>query len=296
MKPFSILLGAIFAAAAFAVSTPAVFAQASTVNLSVSQRQVAGTPLRIKSTPEGIDGYCVSACTKAFPVGTAVTLSVEGANYTWEGACKGQSGPCRLTMNAAKSVELDRSSSTVKLTVTHGRVGSQGFGIVVGNPGNTVFSANPTSQTYEKGTVVTLTEYNMHQPTKFDHWEGACAGQPTSPMSCRLVMDSDKSVHAMWDDPNKTTGEIELRINSAGNIGNAFQVTPPGKMISDCRPGISSCVERFAAGTEVTITAYGRSLYVFDRFEGCDSGSGSTCRVKMTKNRTITGYGIYTGR
>ena len=63
---------------------------------------------RVVSTPAGID--CGDTCSADFDTGTTVTLAaVPDAGWTfggWGGACSG-TGPCTLTMDAAKSVTAD---------------------------------------------------------------------------------------------------------------------------------------------------------------------------------------------
>ncbi|HTU71342.1 MAG TPA: hypothetical protein VMF11_13615 [Candidatus Baltobacteraceae bacterium] len=75
-----------------------------------------------------------------------------------------------------------------------------------------------------------------------------------------------------------------------------YRVSPPGKIISDCRPFTGGCKERFAAGTTVTVEQLNSSNMQFDHWgAGCDSQTRTTCTVKMDRNRTVEGYFLYTG-
>jgi endoglucanase len=75
--------------------------------LTVTTNGSARSMGTVTSSPAGIN--CGKTCTRAFPGGTDVTLSVQVTGNTvfagWSGACTG-TGTCTVTMNAAaKAVE-----------------------------------------------------------------------------------------------------------------------------------------------------------------------------------------------
>jgi hypothetical protein len=270
-------------------------AQSATSRLTVSQS--GGSAAYITSSPAGIDALCASsACTKDFPKGSEVSLHVEAAanSFTWGGACSGTAGAtCRLRMDGDKSVSVERRA--YKITYTFN---SKYAGILIANPGNKTLSANGHVQTFTQGTEVTLTQWQMKggggpDVSKMVSWGGACSGQPVG--TCRLVMDGDKAVTAEWADAQATTGALTLKIlmhgvpkGYASETPGVFQVTPPGKVISDCRPFTGGCIERFNAGTTVTIQALGSATTQIDHWvSGCDASTRNTCTVKMDKDRTV---------
>ncbi len=110
----------------------------------------------VTSTPLGIN--CGSYCNAAYASGTAVTLTpVPSPDYVfagWLGACSG-TGPCTVTMNAAKSVTASFALATLSGSATPGDAA------VVRNPYGpiTVFGATLTGNTisnFADDTVVQL--------------------------------------------------------------------------------------------------------------------------------------------
>ena len=288
------------------VASVQAVAQSTAHRLTISQQAASGIPAAyITTTPSGIDALCaVSACTHEFPAGTEVSIHVDTSSaFTWGGACAGTSGnTCRVRMDGNKSVSVERRS--YKITYTYN---SKYAGILIANPGNLTLSANGHTQSFAQGTNVTITQWPHSggggpDTSKLVRWEGACSGQPVGP--CRLVMDGDKAISAEWADAKATSGDMTLKILMVGKqAGHAnetpgvFEVRPPGKIVSDCRPFTGGCVERFASGTAVTIQALGTATTQIDHWgSGCDSQTRNSCTVKMDRNRTVEVYFIYTGR
>lgn len=289
-----------------AVASLQAVAQSSSYRLTISQQAASGIRADyITTTPSGIDALCaVSPCTHEFPAGTEVSIHVNtSSSFTWGGACSGTQGnTCRVRMDGNKSVAVERRS--YKITYTYN---SKYAGILVANPGNLTLSANGHTQYFPQGTTVTITQWPHSggggpDTSKLVRWEGACSGQPVGP--CRLVMDGDKAVTAEWADAKATTGDVTLKILMSGKQpGHAnetpgvFEIRPPGKIVSDCRPFTGGCVERFAGGTSVTIAALGTATSQIDHWvSGCDSSTRNSCTVKMDRNRTVEVTFIYTGR
>src|SRR5580700_7530269 len=74
---------------------------------------------KVTSSPAGID--CGAACSASFNSGTAVTLTATPLSgwmfQGWGGACSG-TGPCSLTMDAAKSATATLTQITYSLAVS----------------------------------------------------------------------------------------------------------------------------------------------------------------------------------
>jgi hypothetical protein len=149
----------------------------------------------VTSNPAGID--CGSDCSESYASGTVVTLiatPAAGSTFAgWSGACSG-TGPCNVSMTAARSVTATFSPLLFTLTVTKqglglGTVGSTPAGIDCG----TLCTSQSASFAY--GTVVTLSATPALSPlSAFDGWGGACSG--TGP--CTITITSNTSVTARF--------------------------------------------------------------------------------------------------
>ena len=292
MKRLSIAVVLLFVA--FAFGAVALRAQPVMHRLTVSQLLGQGVrPARMTTNPGGIDAFCAgAACAHEFPAGATVTITVDTtALFSWEGACAGERGNvCRIVMNGDRSAVADRASGA-KLTYHFRSSGSVGAGVLILEPGGETMSGNNQTRVFPKGTELTIREskqHGMNDITVLESWGGACAGQPVA--ACHLLMDGDKALNAVWRDAKETKGEMELRIVGVpGSAPGRYEVTPPSKALNDCRAGVNTCIERYAAGTEVTIRALGNSMFLFDHWVGgCDSVSGDYCRVKMSRSREVT--------
>ena len=130
-------------------SVSATFAPLPTYQLDVA---VTGSG-SVTSSPSGIN--CGADCLETYVAGTVVTLSqtpASGFEFAgWSGACTG-TGPCSVTMDAAKSVTA--TFTPIQRTLTTNVVGS---GSVTSSPAG-VDCGLDCSQDYDDGTVVTLSQ------------------------------------------------------------------------------------------------------------------------------------------
>jgi hypothetical protein len=222
---------------------------------------------RVTSSPAGID--CPAACSKQFRAGTSVTLqaspTTDGSRFVgWGGACSG-TGPCTVTVDAAKSVTA-RFETSFGLSVSKQGAGSgnvAGDGISCGNECSAVFPAG--------GEVVL--QADADPGSVFVRWDGACAG---SDPTCRVVMDGAKNVVAVFD----LVPTFGLQVSTEG-LGTV--VSSPGGI--NC-PG--DCSQSFAAGTEVTLRANAAVGSTFAGWGGSCSGALPTCSVTMDAARSAT--------
>ena len=192
------------------------------------------------SSPVGID--CGATCSASFNSGTPVTLTatpVSGWSFQgWGGVCSG-TGPCSLTMDAAKSATATFAPITYTLAVSVGQGGT-----VTSSPAGIDCGAI-CSASFNSGTPVTLTATPV-SGWIFQGWGGACSGTGT----CSLTMNASQSVSASFSPATYT-----LSITVVGNPGG--RVTSSSSAI-DC--GLT-CSAVFTAGTQVTggITIAGKT-------------------------------------
>ena len=148
----------------------------------------AGT---VASSPAGIS--CGADCSESYLSSAVVALSAtagQGSTFTgWSGACTG-TGPCSVTMTAAKAVNANFAVAGVVLTV--GLVGS-GSGIVTSSPAG-ISCGGACVSGFPPNTIVKLSAAPA-AGSGFRGWSGACAG--ISP--CSVTMTQAKTVTATFE-------------------------------------------------------------------------------------------------
>jgi Divergent InlB B-repeat domain/Fibronectin type III domain len=125
------------------------------------------------------------------------------------------------------------------------------------------------SWSYPSGTTVVLTATPDAGET-FSRWSTSeCPGTGT----CQLTLDADTSIVALF-------GRLTLRVQTSGDQEGDFITIDPGGL--RCPP---TCSPRFATGTVVTLTVTTKAPSTFTSFPyGCESVSGSTCRLTLLDN------------
>jgi len=229
----------------------------------------------VDSTPAGI--ACGSSCSASYDAGTTVTLTATANAISsfagWSGACAG-TGPCTVTMSAARNVNATFTLNTYPVTVS--RAGSGG-GTVTSNLG--AISCGATcSATYDGGSSVTLTAAADSTST-FAGWSGDCASAGTSP-TCTLTMDAAKSVTATF--PKKI---YTLSVTRTG-----------GGTVTSAPAGIScgtTCSAGYESGTTLSLTATPDAGATFATWTGCDSITSGTCTVAMNAAKAVSATFTY---
>ena len=229
-------------------------------------------PGAVTSAPSGID--CRNDCEQEYEEGKVVTLtalSVPGTNSKfggWSGACSGTENPCMVTMSEAKTVTATfTSSGTQKLEVQF--IGD-GTGRVASIPVGINCTTN-CSGVFDKGKEVELVREETGG-SSFIKWGGACSGSGT----CKVTLSEDKVVTAEFTNP----GPFKLSVAKIGS--GAGSITGTG---INC-PG--DCEETIEKDVEVTLTETPGENSKFVKWTGDCSGSESTCKVTMSKARTVT--------
>ncbi|WP_168058585.1 InlB B-repeat-containing protein [Candidatus Manganitrophus noduliformans] len=223
----------------------------------------------ITSSPAGID--CGSSCSAFFNAATTVTLTTAPAEDTdftgWSGACTG-TGPCVVTMDAAKSVTATFTLKSFTLTVAKN---GSGTGTVTSNPAGINCGAT-CSASFNNGTSITLTAAPSANSI-FAGWSGCDSAAGTS---CTVTMSAAKSVTATFN-----IQTFALTVNKGGTGTGTVTSSPAG---IDCG---GACASNFNAGTAVTLTATTSADSDFTGWSGACSGTGS-CNVTMDTARSVT--------
>ncbi|MBI3802256.1 MAG: hypothetical protein HY282_00650 [Nitrospirae bacterium] len=222
----------------------------------------------VTSSPTGID--CGATCTANFNFGANVTLTATpsaNSDFTgWSGACTG-TGPCTVTMDAARSVTATFTLKTFSLSVA--KTGS-GTGTVASSPAGINCGAT-CSASYNSGTSVTLTA-TADANSLFTGWSGACSGTG----SCVVTIDGAKSVTATF-----TLRTFSMTVSKAG-AGTGTVTSSPGGI--DCG---GTCSASFNSGASVTLTASPASDSTFTGWSGACSGTGN-CVITVDAAKSVT--------
>jgi uncharacterized repeat protein (TIGR02543 family) len=221
-------------------------------------------------------GNGATACSANLTVNSSVTLTAtpaSGATFSgWGGACSGGSTTCTVSMTTARTVTANfsgGSTATVPLSVSvSGRGTVSGPGIACGN-GGTACSANVTLNS-----VVTLSASPASGMT-FAGWGGACTGRAAT---CTVTMTEPRAVSATF---RPVTTALTIRVLGRGTVRSSA-----GRCIG--RGPQKICVQRFAPGRRVVLTATPAARAKFSRWGGACRGTKRTCRVTMTAAKTVT--------
>ena len=236
----------------------------------------AGT---VSSSPSGID--CGSTCSANFDQGTSVALTpiaAAGSRFgSWSGCDSvGPGNQCNVSITGAKSV----TATFVKvwdLTVTKNGGSGNGAGTVTSDISG-INCASDCSETYDHGTIVTLTAV-ASAGSRFDGWsDPACPGTGT----CVVTMDAAKSVTATF------VKEWVLTMTKDGGSGNGT-----GTVVSDvsginCGTSCTSDTGTYDHGTVVTLTATAASGSRFGGWSDPACPGTGTCVVTMDAAKSVT--------
>ena len=223
-------------------------------------------------TVTGSDGLinCGSTCSANYESGKSATLTASpasGAIFSgWSGACSG-TGPCIVTMTAAKSVTAT-FLSVYNLTITKSVTSA---GTVTSSDG-TINCGSTCSANYYPQTSVTLTA-SANSGYAFTGWlGGGCSGTGT----CTVSMTAATSVTA-----NFATAVYNLTVAKSGT--GTGTVTGSDGLIN-CG---YTCSANYESGKSVTLTASAISGSAFTGWSGACSGTGS-CTLAMTSAQSVT--------
>ncbi len=217
----------------------------------------------VNFTPPNSD--CTTDCNKSYGHGTVVTMTATpAAGYTftgWSGEIESTNNSITITMDAAKYVTATFASNTVDLTID-----VTGDGSVTGSG---ISCGNDCSESYDRGTVVTLTATSPITST-FIGWGSDGSTSTSNPIT--LTMDADKTVTALF-----VLNELALTIVGEGSV----HIDVANK---ECT---TNCSEVYAVGTVVTLTPIPDSGYKFTGWSGACSGT-TDCTMTMNQAGAVT--------
>ncbi len=222
----------------------------------------------VTSSPAGLD--CGTTCTLTVPAGTVVTLSATPASDAvlagWTGGgCTG-TGTCELTLDA--DTTIDAKFDIEEFAVTVSRIGGGSGTVVSTSPG--IDCGSDCTESYPAGTSVTLTATAAAGSTFVGWAGGGCTGADP----CTRVVTEAVAVEAAFAMNNA------LVVAKTGN-GSGTVTSPSG---IDCG---NDCMEVYAPGTTVTLTATPANGSVFGGWSGACTGPG-TCTVTVNAATMVT--------
>jgi hypothetical protein len=214
----------------------------------------------IKTYTTSTGGWNEATASLVAPAGTTNALvqmivsSLNGTIYVDDFSFGGSAGPSTYTLTVNKT-----GTGT-------GSVTSSPAGINCGLTCSSVFNTN---------TVVTLTATATAGST-FTGWSGGgCSGTGT----CVVTLTADTSVTANF---NLQSSSHVLTVNKTGTGSGTVTSSPAG---IDC--GLD-CLESYASGTVVTLTATAASGSTFTGWSGGGCSGTSTCAVTLTADTSVT--------
>jgi hypothetical protein len=187
-------------------------------HLLVVGRNGTGTG-SVASAPAGIS--CPSTCTASFNHLTVVTLTPTSAMDSdfvgWSGACTG-TGPCVVTMDAAKSTTATFNLKQFALTVTRTTLGGA-TGTVTSAPAGINCGAD-CSELFTSGTGVVLTA-TAGMSSVFGGWSGDCASARFN-TTCAVSMAAARNVTATFAElPNRMFVTSTTQTGNLGGLAGA---------------------------------------------------------------------------
>jgi hypothetical protein len=226
-----------------------------------------------------VEGGPAEACEAKYPEGTEVALLPEaepGSEFTgFSGDCTG-TGPCELTMSAAKKVTASfkiKKTEVHKLSITETGAGS---GKVVSTPEG-IDCGSECEAEFEEGSTVKLTA-TPEAGSEFREWTGACSGATST---CEVTMTEAKTINARFSHARPL---LTLEKSGYGSV----KAKPKG---IGCGNTCYSAVGQYYNGTVVVLSAKAPLTGGFTSWEGCkvltQTELESTCEVTMSSAKAV---------
>jgi hypothetical protein len=283
IDPDSTTLGPFVAWLARGVSVPQVFARqmaaGAGITATLTVTLAGGGTGTVTSEPLGISCPSTSGgCSQVFPTGTMVTLTATpdaGLTFNgWTGACTNSSGPCVVTLTAAKTVTARFEGS--KLTVV--RAGT-GTGIAVSAPGG-ISCGLDCVQAFALNSEVIVTA-TAFAGSSFDKWDGCASISGVGNVECHVFMNAAKTITASFSTAVLTVAKTGT---GTGTVTGTF---PAGQTSAAINCG-SVCISSNALGTGLVLTATPDPGSSFVSWTGCNAVVANSCSVTMSSTRTVS--------
>ena len=255
---------------------------------------VKAGPIRVTApggTATSANSFLVTATITGFsptsgPVGTAVTIN--GVDFT---------GTTRVTFNGTAATFTVTSDSVIQTAVPAGA--TTGL-LTVTTPVATTasgpaFTVAPIVTSFapasgRAGTTITITGLNFLGTTavRFNGTPASFSGVSETSIQATVPAGATSgpiSVTAPAGTGTSTTAfivRVTLTVAKTGVFRGTVTSTPAGIACG------STCAADFNSGTVVTLTPTPAFLSLFSGWSGCDSVSGTTCRVTMNANKSVT--------
>ena len=246
-----------------AAEIEAVF-QSDTPRIPLSVTVTGGG--RVSSLPAGID--CPTDCVTEFDQNTVVELfALADPGFTfvgWANACSG-SGPCSVTLDAAREVDAVFSANTPRFDLELNRIGD---GFVGSTPAGIQCGAD-CAASFVQGALVELFPAAA-SGWRFSHWSGACSGSG----ACNVTMDGDRQVTSTFIEQIALTVAVD---------GDGRVVSDPAGI--DCG---ADCGAAFDRDTVVTLTAIPDPGWVIAEWIGTSCPLGTACTLVLDQARSVT--------
>src|SRR2546425_434290 len=241
---------------------------------SSSQINLAWTA---SSDDVGVAGYLVERCQGSGCTGFAQVATVAGTTYNDTGLAAATSYSYRVRATdaagnlsgysiTASATTLAGAPTITSFTPSSGPVGTS---VTIGGTsftGATAVRFNGVSTSF---TVISDTAIQATVP----------AGATTGPLSVTTPGGTATS-------PNNFTVTVTLTVTKTGIIGSGTVTSSDGGI--NCG---ATCSASYNSGTVVTLTATPTGLLsIFTGWDGCDTASGTTCTVIMTRARAVTAH------
>ncbi|MBK9577151.1 MAG: hypothetical protein IPO40_08760 [Fibrobacteres bacterium] len=229
---------------------------AKTVGATFSQ-MIPKYKLTLSTVQNGTLSVSPVQPTDGYASGASVTVTAApstGFQFSgWSGACTG-TGPCVVTMDAAKTVGATFSQVIPKYKLTLS---------AVQNGALSVSPAQPTDG-YASGASVTVTA-TASNGFEFAGWSGACTG--TGP--CVVTMDAAKTVGATF---SQVIPKYKLTLSTVQN--GTLSVSP------------AQPTDGYNQGAQVTVTATASNGFELSSWNGACGGKAA-CVVTMDGAKTV---------
>ena len=225
----------------------------------------------------GVAGYLVERCQGSGCTGFAQVATVAGTTYNDTGLAAATSYSYRVRATdaagnlsgysiTASATTLAGAPTITSFTPSSGPVGTS---VTIGGTsftGATAVRFNGVSTSF---TVISDTAIQATVPT----------GATTGPLSVTTPGGTATS-------PNNFTVTVTLTVTKTGIIGSGTVTSSDGGI--NCG---ATCSASYNSGTVVTLTATPTGLLsIFTGWDGCDTASGTTCTVIMTRARAVTAH------
>jgi hypothetical protein len=269
-------------------------------NSLIVQRTGGGTGTVQSALPGALGSpplNCTTQCTSTFNVGSHVILTAApGTNSVfggWSGcdSVAGQSCSVTITAGVQKTVTVNFTQGNTSLTVQlsgpgFGTVGSLPAGISCGSPAAGTFPLSACTSSFAKAAKVVLTGVPGAGST-FGGWRGC---DSTSWLTCTVTLTLARNVSVdflstPFGAPPPTNSLVIQR--SGGGTGTVTTV-PPSPLGAPPVNCTTPCTSTFNIGSQVSLTAIPGANSTFGGWTGCESTTGSVCKVTITAGPATT--------